>query len=63
MAKAKERVTFSLNRVAPEDWQIVVKSPGVEDQFIRGLKSKEDCDEWLSGSRKIDWLRSQGLAK
>ena len=32
-------------------------------QVIKGLKSKEDCDDWLSGSRKIDWLRSQGLAK
>lgn len=60
---AKERVTFSIKRIAPDDWQIVVKSPGVEDRFVKGLTSKEDCDDWLSGSRKIDWLRSQGLAK
>jgi hypothetical protein len=60
---AKERVTFRMNRLTPDDWQIVVKCPGVEDRYVKGLKSKEDCDDWLSGSRKIDWLRSQGLAK
>ena len=60
---AKGRVSFSMKRLNPEEWQIVVKSAGVEDRFVNGMKSKEDCDDWLSGSRKIDWLRSQGLAK
>ena len=60
---AKERVSFSMKRLNPDEWQIVAKSSGVEDRFTNGLKSKADCDDWLSGSRKIDWLRSQGLAK
>jgi len=60
---AKQRVTFSMKRLTPDEWQIITKSPGVEDRFVKGLKSKEDCDDWLSGDRKIDWLRSQGLAK
>ena len=37
--------------------------PGVEIRYIKGLKSKADADEWLQGSRRIDWLRSQGYAK
>ena len=60
---AKQRVDFNMKRLAPDEWQIVVKCPGVDDRFIKGLNSKEDCDDWLSGGRKIDWLRSQGLAK
>jgi hypothetical protein len=60
---AKQRVTFSIKRITADEWQIIAKSPGVEDRFIKGLNSKEDCDDWLSGDRKIDWLRSQGLAK
>ena len=60
---SKQRVTFSMKRIAPDEWQIIVKSPEVEDRFVKGLKSKEDCEDWLSGDRKIDWLRSQDLAK
>jgi hypothetical protein len=52
-----------MNRLTPDEWQITARSPGLEDRFIKALKSKQDCDDWLSGSRKIDWLRSQGLAK
>ena len=60
---AKQRVDFSMKRLTPDEWQIVAKCPGVEDRFVKSFKSKEDCDDWLSGNRKIDWLRSQGLAK
>jgi hypothetical protein len=61
MAKAK--VEFRPNRVAEGDWQIVAEYPGQEDRFIKGLTSREDCYDWLNGTRKIDWLRSQGYAK
>jgi hypothetical protein len=30
---------------------------------LRGFKTKGEIDEWLAGSRRIDWLRSQGYAK
>jgi len=50
-------------RIAEDDWQIIAECPGVETVHIKGLKSKADVDEWLSGSRRIDWLRSQGYAK
>ena len=53
---AQQRVDFSMKRLAFDEWQIIAKSPGVEDRFIKGLKNKEDCDDWLSGNRKIDWL-------
>lgn len=62
MAKAP-KVTFKMNRVAEDDWQILAEYPGHEDRHIKGLKSKADVDDWLSGSRKIDWLRAQGYAK
>jgi hypothetical protein len=62
MAKSP-RVTFKMLRIAEDDWQIVATCPGVETQYIKGLKSKADVDEWLNGSRRIDWLRSQGYAK
>lgn len=31
--------------------------------FVTSMKTKAEVDEWLSGSLKIDWLRSQGYAK
>ena len=37
--------------------------PGAEIRYIKGFKSKAEIDEWLQGSRRIDWLRSQGYAK
>jgi hypothetical protein len=52
-----------MERIAEGDWQIVATCPGVETQYIKGLKSKAEVDEWLNGSRRIDWLRSQGYAK
>lgn len=60
---SKPRVTFRMQRIAEDDWQIVASYPGVEDRIIKGLKSKDEVDAWLSGTRRIDWLRSQGYAK
>ena len=57
------RVTFKMQRIAEDNWQIVAECPGTETQYIKGLKSKAAVDEWLNGSRRIDWLRSQGYAK
>jgi hypothetical protein len=59
----KPRFTFRMKRVAPDDWRIYAEAPGVETIEIPGFKTKTEVDEWLSGSRKIDWLRAQGLAK
>ena len=59
----KPRVTFKMKRIAADDWQIVAECPGTETQTIKGLKSKTEVDEWLAGSRRIAWLRSQGYAK
>jgi hypothetical protein len=50
-------------RIAEGDWQIVAECPGTETHYIKGLKSKIEVDEWLAGTRRIDWLRSQGYAK
>lgn len=61
MSKAK--VIFKMKRIAEDDWQIIAEFPGAEPRYIKGLKSKAEVDEWLSGSRRIDWLRSQGYAK
>src|SRR5258707_1305295 len=60
---AKARVTFKMKRIAGDDWQIIAERPGEEPVVITSLKTKAEVDEWLSGSRKIDWLRSQGYAK
>jgi peptide/nickel transport system ATP-binding protein len=60
---SKPRVTFKFDRLAEGDWQIEAHYPGVEIRYIRGFKSKADVDEWLEGSRRIEWLRSQGYAK
>ena len=62
MAKSP-RVIFRIVRIAADDWQIAAECPGVETVMIKGLKSKAEIDEWLNGSRKIEWLRSQGYAK
>jgi hypothetical protein len=59
----KPRVTFKMQRIAEGDWQIVAEGSGPEPKYIKGFKSKAEVDEWLNGSRRIDWLRSQGHAK
>jgi hypothetical protein len=60
---AKARVTFKMQRIAEDNWQIIAQYPGADDRVIKGLKSKADVDDWLNGTRRIDWLRSQGYAK
>jgi hypothetical protein len=59
----KLRVTFKMQRIAEDNWQIVADYPGAETRYIKGLKSKAEVDEWLNGTLRIDWLRSQGYAK
>jgi hypothetical protein len=61
--KKSPRVTFKMLRIAEGDWQIVAECPGTETQYIKGLKSKADVDEWLAGTRRVAWLRLQGYAK
>lgn len=60
---AKSRVTFKMKRIDGDDWQIEAHYPGAEIRYIKGLKSKAEVDEWLQGTLRIDWLRSQGYAK
>lgn len=62
MAKSP-RVTFKMLRIADDDWQIQADCPGTETRHIKGFKNKAKVDEWLQGSARIDWLRSQGYAK
>jgi hypothetical protein len=57
------QVIFKMQRIAEDNWQIAADYPGAETRYIKGLKSKADVDDWLAGSRRIDWLRSQGYAK
>ena len=59
----KERVIFKMKRIAEGDWQIEAHYPGAEIRYIKGFKSKAEVDEWLQGTRRVDWLRSQGYAK
>jgi hypothetical protein len=49
--------------IAEDDWQIIAQYPDTDDRVIKGLKSKAEVDDWLNGTRRIDWLRSQGYAK
>jgi hypothetical protein len=60
---SKTRVEFKYKRIAEEEWQIEAHYPGAEIRDIKGFKSKAEVDEWLQGSRRIEWLRSQGYAK
>ncbi|MEA2906116.1 MAG: hypothetical protein QOC56_136 [Alphaproteobacteria bacterium] len=57
------RVTFKYKRIAEGNWQIEAECPGTDTRYISGFTSKAEIDEWLQGSRRIDWLRSQGYAK
>jgi hypothetical protein len=64
MSKApRVKVTFKPKRIAEGDWQIEAHCPGVETRYIKGLPSKAAVDEWMQGTLRIDWLRSQGYAK
>jgi hypothetical protein len=60
---SKIRVEFKYKRIAEDEWQIEAHYPGAELRHIKGFKSKDEIDEWLQGSGRIDWLRSQGYAK
>jgi hypothetical protein len=57
------RVTFKYNRISASDWQIEAHYPGAEIRYNKSFKSKAEIDDWLQGSQRIDWLRSQGFAK
>ena len=58
------RIQYRLcERIAEGDWQIEAHYPGAEIRYITGLTDKADIDDWMGGSRKIAWLRSQGYAK
>jgi len=57
------KVIFKPKRIAEGDWQIEAHCPEAEIRYIKGLQSKADVDEWMQGTRRIDWLRSQGYAK
>jgi hypothetical protein len=59
----KGRVIFKMKQIAEGDWQIEAHYPGAEIRYVKGFKSKAEVDEWLQGTRRIDWLRSQGYAK
>ena len=52
-----------MQRIAEDNWQILADYPGAETRYIKELKSKAEVDEWLNGTLRIDWLRSQGYAK
>jgi hypothetical protein len=52
-----------MKRIAEGNWQIAAECEGVETKFITGLKNKSEVDEWLNGTRRIEWLRSHGYAK
>jgi hypothetical protein len=60
---SKPRVTFTPKRIAEGDWQIEANYEKAETRYISGFASKAEIDEWLAGTRKVDWLRSQGYAK
>ena len=59
----KQRLTFHPKRIAEDDWQIEARRDGEEPRYIRSLTSHDEVRQWMDGPRKIDWLRSQGLAK
>jgi len=64
MAKSpKIRVIFKIKRIAEDDWQFDAHCPGAEIRHIKGFKSKAEADEWLNGTGRTNWLRSQGYAK
>jgi hypothetical protein len=57
------KVIFKPVRIAEGEWEIEAHCPAAEIRYIKGLVSKADIDDWMQGSRRIDWLRSQGYAK
>ena len=57
------RIRIIPKRIAEGDWQIEAHCPGAEIRYIKGLTSKAEFDDWMQGTRRIDWLRSQGYAK
>jgi hypothetical protein len=60
---AKTKVTFKPIRNSDDDWTVVAEYPGCDPREITGFRSKADLDDWMSGDRKVAWLRSQGYAK
>jgi hypothetical protein len=63
MSKKSPRVVFTFKRIEEGNWQIEANAPDSETKYIKGFKDKAEVDAWLSGTKRIDWLRSQGYAK
>lgn len=63
MSKKSPRVVFTLKRIEEGNWQIEARAPDAEVRYINGFKDKAEVDAWLTGTKRIDWLRSQGYAK
>jgi hypothetical protein len=61
--KKAPRVIFQIRRNTETDWLIEASIPESDTRIIGGFTSKADADDWMSGERKVSWLRSQGYAK
>jgi hypothetical protein len=60
----KVRIVFKFKRIDEGNWQIEAHGgPDTEVRYVTGFKDKAEVDAWLNGTKRIDWLRSQGLAK
>lgn len=57
------RVDFKYSRKADGEWEVEARCEGIETQRIKGFKSKAEVDEWLNGTGRLGWLRSNGYAK
>jgi hypothetical protein len=63
MAPKAPRVIFKIQRIEEGDWQVQAHLPGAEIEYVTGLNDKADADDWISGTRRIAWLRAKGFAK
>jgi hypothetical protein len=51
------------SRLIERYYRLARAYPGAELRHVKGFKSKAEIDEWLQGSGRVAWLRSQGYAK
>jgi hypothetical protein len=57
------RVIFRRKRIADGDWQIDAHCPGGVVEYITGFTTDASIDEWLDGSRCIEWLKARNYTK
>jgi hypothetical protein len=59
MAKS-DYITFEVQRIADDVWQVRAHCPGAVLQYITGFKTEGMARDWIASGRSLAWAKSWG---